>query len=109
MNFNPNLFYNAPFLGVNFLFSSYFPFISILQKAYSETFSVFIFSTFVLHIPFFLREAVGGKPVKPVVVKPLPQKSDFRSSFCGFAASRLPAADLQPNADPERSEGTRPN
>ncbi|HRR03783.1 MAG TPA: hypothetical protein P5134_02130 [Bacteroidales bacterium] len=38
-------------------------------------------------------------------MKPLPQKSDFRSSFCGFAASRLPAADLQPNADPERSEG----
>ncbi|HHU47568.1 MAG TPA: hypothetical protein GXZ40_06710 [Bacteroidales bacterium] len=37
------------------------------------------------------------------------QKSDFRSSFCRFATPRLVPADLKPGADPERSEGTRPN
>ncbi|HHU47311.1 MAG TPA: hypothetical protein GXZ40_05365 [Bacteroidales bacterium] len=36
------------------------------------------------------------------------QKSDFRSSFCRFATPRLPPADLQPYADPERSEGGTP-
>ncbi|HHU47287.1 MAG TPA: hypothetical protein GXZ40_05240 [Bacteroidales bacterium] len=41
--------------------------------------------------------------------KPLPQKSDFRSSFCRLATPRLVPADLEPGADPERSEGTRPN
>jgi hypothetical protein len=37
------------------------------------------------------------------------KKSDFRSSFCRFATPRLVPADLKPGADPERSEGARPN
>ncbi|HHU46756.1 MAG TPA: hypothetical protein GXZ40_02520 [Bacteroidales bacterium] len=36
------------------------------------------------------------------------QKSDFRSSFCRLASPRLVPADLEPGADPERSEGARP-
>ncbi|HHU46304.1 MAG TPA: hypothetical protein GXZ40_00195 [Bacteroidales bacterium] len=36
------------------------------------------------------------------------QKSDFRSSFCRLATPRLVPADLEPETDPERSEGARP-
>ncbi|HOS57775.1 MAG TPA: hypothetical protein PLB66_04000, partial [Bacteroidales bacterium] len=39
----------------------------------------------------------------------LPQKSELVSSFFGFASPRLLPAYLQPYADPERSEGTRPD
>ncbi|HHU46312.1 MAG TPA: hypothetical protein GXZ40_00245 [Bacteroidales bacterium] len=36
------------------------------------------------------------------------QKSELVSSFCRFASPRLVPADLEPSADPERSEGARP-
>ncbi|HHU46457.1 MAG TPA: hypothetical protein GXZ40_01000, partial [Bacteroidales bacterium] len=36
------------------------------------------------------------------------QKSELVSSFCRFASPRLVPADLEPGADPERSEGARP-
>jgi hypothetical protein len=37
------------------------------------------------------------------------QKSELVSSFCRLASPRLATADLEPGADPEQSEGTRPN
>jgi hypothetical protein len=37
------------------------------------------------------------------------QKSELVSSFCRLATPRLVPADLEPGADPERSEGARPN
>jgi len=36
------------------------------------------------------------------------QKSELVSSFCRLASPRLVPADLEPGADPERSEGARP-
>jgi len=37
------------------------------------------------------------------------QKSELVSSFCRLASPRLVPADLEPGADPKRSEGTRPD
>ncbi len=52
-----------------------------------------------------LRLQVRGR--KPLGTRR--QKSELVSSFCRFASPRLVPADLEPGADPERSEGTRPN
>jgi len=50
---------------------------------------------------FPLREAVGGKPAKTGGDVPLLQKSDRRKLFLQLASTRLPDADLEPDADGE--------
>jgi len=52
---------------------------------------------------------LGGKPARAEAAGARRQKSELVSSFCRLATPRLVPADLEPGADPERSEGARPN
>jgi len=52
---------------------------------------------------------LGGKPARAEPLGTRRQKSELVSSFCRLASPRLATADLEPGADPERSEGARPN
>ena len=45
------------------------------------------------------REGVGGKLARTGDDVPLPQKSDRRKLFLWLCGTRLPAADLEPDAD----------